>query len=193
MIPLLNQSIVGEQWVQNHSFFCLRNDSWQLQGMDTGYNDHDLLKVVDDTTSLRDDEAAWHEAQVAGSGGRKIILFSHHQLFSAFATIGPSPPKTFINPSLLANLTDWQAKGQIVAWLWGHEHLLEVYAARRLDGSGIARSSAGASATAPSRSSTTRAPTRRNRAAPRSRPPPTSPTATSRRATTASSTTTATP
>lgn len=141
MIPRLNAGINGGQWVQNNSFFCLRNDSWQLQGMDTGYNDHDLPEVGDDTTSLRDDEAAWHDAQVASAGGRRVILLSHHQLFSAFAAIGashqdPTNPSHFINPSLLANLTAWQAKAQIVAWLWGHEHLLEVYAAPGADGSG---------------------------------------------------------
>lgn len=59
-------------------------------------------------------------------GRIKVILFSHHQLFSAFLKIGGA----YRNPSLLDNLREWQAagNGNIVAWLWGHEHLLEVYA-----------------------------------------------------------------
>jgi hypothetical protein len=132
---MLAQLNLGAAQVQQNSFFCLQNDSWQLEGMDTGYNDHDLLKVADDTTKLRSDEAAWHTKQLAAAGTRKVILLSHHQLFSAFATIGAvgSSGPSYQNPYLLQNLATWRPSGapgnpNIVAWLWGHEHLLEVYA-----------------------------------------------------------------
>lgn len=127
MLARLNQGVPNAS-VQANSFFCLRNDAWQLQGMDTGYNDSDLLHVADDTTHLRDDEAAWHQAQLASAGGRQVILFSHHQLFSAFEQIGG----LWQNPSLTANLAAWRGvrpTPNIVAWLWGHEHVLEVYQA----------------------------------------------------------------
>lgn len=118
--------------IQKHSFFCLQNDSWQLEGMDTGYQDHDLNKVADDTTRLRKAEADWHERQLEAAGGRKVILFSHHQLYSAFTTIGKvgSAGPQYRNPHLTKNLDTWRKKGKpnIVAWLWGHEHLLEIYA-----------------------------------------------------------------
>jgi len=131
MLPLLNHGIPTGQ-VQQNSFFCLQNDSWQLEGMDTGYYDHDLLKVGDDITHLRKDEVAWHKKQLTAAGNRKVILFSHHQLFSAFATIGAtgSSGPSYQNPHLLKNLADWRkgANPNIVAWFWGHEHLLEVYA-----------------------------------------------------------------
>jgi hypothetical protein len=131
ILPQINLGVANGQ-VQKNSFFCLQNDSWQLEGMDTGYNDHDLLKVADDTTKLRPDEAQWHEQQLAAAGNRKVILFSHHQLFSAFATIGAvgsSGPK-YKNHHLAENLKRWRSCGnpKIVAWFWGHEHLLEVYA-----------------------------------------------------------------
>lgn len=126
MLARLNQGVPNAA-VQANSFFCLRNAAWQLQGMDTGYNDSDLLKVADDTTHLRDDEAAWHRAQLAGAGGRQVILFSHHQLFSAFEQIGG----LWQNPSLTANLAAWRRASSpppsIAAWLWGHEHVLQVY------------------------------------------------------------------
>lgn len=132
MLPQLNQGLTHAA-TQQHSFFCLRNDSWQLQGMDTGYNDHDLLKVNDDITQLRDDEASWHAQQLESAGGRKVILFSHHQLFSAFEAIGAvgSAGPQYQNPFLLANLQAWQSSSRpnIVAWFWGHEHLLEIYGA----------------------------------------------------------------
>jgi hypothetical protein len=124
--------------IQRNSFFCLQNEWWQLEGMDTGYNDHDLLRVADDITHLQDVEAAWHQHQLAGAGTRRVILFSHHQLFSAFATIGAtgqSGPQ-FQNPYLTQNLQDWRAAAapNIVAWYWGHEHLLEVYAVPGMPG-----------------------------------------------------------
>jgi 3',5'-cyclic AMP phosphodiesterase CpdA len=140
ILPQINLGIANGQ-IQENSFFCLQNDSWQLEGMDTGYNDHDLLKVADDITKLRSDEAAWHEQQLKAAGTRKVILFSHHQLFSAFATIGAvgsSGPK-YQNPYLLQNLATWRSCGNpnIVAWLWGHEHLLEVYAVPGTQGTNL--------------------------------------------------------
>jgi predicted MPP superfamily phosphohydrolase len=137
MIPLLNQGVANAT-VQEFSFFCLRNDNWQLECMDTGYNDHNLKQVPDDITHLEQPEADWHEQQMLAAGARNIILMSHHQLFSSFATIGPGGT-SFQNPYLTKNLHDWRAAGvsKIVAWLWGHEHLLEVYAAPAGDGTGL--------------------------------------------------------
>ena len=125
MLARLNQGVPNAS-VQANSFFCLRNDAWQLQGMDTGYYDSDLLLVAEDDTHLRDDEAAWHQEQLAGAGGRRVILLSHHQLFSAFEQIGGA----WQNPALTQNLAAWRAVTPapgIAAWLWGHEHVLEVY------------------------------------------------------------------
>jgi Calcineurin-like phosphoesterase len=125
ILPQINIGI-PHAVIQQNSFFCLQNDNWQLEGMDTGYNDHDLLKVNTEVTQLRDDEAAWHNQHLADAGNRKVILLSHHQLFTAFGNIG----STYENPYLLENLQTWlsNVNSNIVAWFWGHEHLLEVYA-----------------------------------------------------------------
>ena len=119
---------------QEASFFCLRNDRWQLQGMDTGYFDHDVFKVAEDLTHLHPEEANWHQAQLSAAGDRKVILLSHHQLFSAFLNIGHKPTQKggdglyppAVNPSLLEVFEPYF--GQVALWLWGHEHLLEIYA-----------------------------------------------------------------
>jgi hypothetical protein len=97
--------------------------------MDTGYNDHDLILSSEDITSLGDVEAAWHQQQLCGAGSRRVILVSHHQLFSAFTRIGRSGTN-YQNPYLAKNLEDWRAAGAtgIAGWLWGHEHLLQIYA-----------------------------------------------------------------
>lgn len=122
-IPQLNEGVPNAP-VQTHSFWALVADGWQLQGMDTGYHDSDLFKVAEDYTHLRDDEAAWHLQQMGDTGGRTVILFSHHQLVSAFEPIKGK----WENPRLAANLASWQGAGaSISAWLWGHEHVLEIY------------------------------------------------------------------
>jgi predicted phosphodiesterase len=134
ILPLLNQGVPNAS-VQENSFLCLQNDQWQLQCMDTGYNDHDLKDVAADITHLEPAETEWHQSQLLAAGSRKIILISHHQLFSAFATIGAG----YQNPFLTKNLADWRAAGvsNITVWLWGHEHLLEIYAPPASDGSGL--------------------------------------------------------
>ena len=96
MLPQLNLGIPHAA-VQQHSFFCLRNEHWQLECMDTGYNDHDLLRISDDITHLQEIEAAWHQKQLSEAGTRQIILMSHHQLYSAFMAIGRSGT-SFTNP-----------------------------------------------------------------------------------------------
>jgi hypothetical protein len=123
MIPQLNQDVPNAT-VQQHSFWSLVNDAWQLEGLDTGYHDSDLLEVGEDTTHLRDDEAAWHTQQLAKAGNRKVILFSHHQLYSTLEAIGGA----WRNPKLEDNLAAWQAvTPNLVGWLWGHEHVLGIY------------------------------------------------------------------
>jgi hypothetical protein len=123
VLPQLNAGVPNAS-VQAHSFWALTNEWWQLQGMDTGYNDSDLLTVGADNTQLRPDEAQWHTQQLAAAGTRTVILFSHHQLYSNFEPIGGA----WRNPHLEANLQSWrQVTPNVVAWFWGHEHVLEVY------------------------------------------------------------------
>lgn len=123
VLPQLNAGVPNAS-VQANSFWALTNPWWQLEGMDTGYYDSDLLTVGADTTQLRPDEAQWHTQQLAAAGTRTVILFSHHQLYSTFEAIGGA----WRNPSLEANLQSWrQVTPNIVAWFWGHEHVLGVY------------------------------------------------------------------
>jgi hypothetical protein len=114
--------------VQGASFFCLRNRNWQLQGMDTGYGDHDVFTDANDITQLQQSEVEWHKDKIASAGGRKIVLLSHHQLYSAFQNVGKQG-NNYYNPSLLGNFQDAMNNGAITAWFWGHEHLLELYGA----------------------------------------------------------------
>jgi Calcineurin-like phosphoesterase len=116
---------------QQSSFFCLRSDDafWQILAMDTGLHDYSPISVTDALTFVEEDEQDWLEQRVAEFGGRTILV-SHHQLFSAFSQIGKARADgSFLsyNPNLLALFKRLKAKGQIAAWLWGHEHNLCIY------------------------------------------------------------------
>src|SRR5262249_41446364 len=72
-------------------------------GLDTGYYEHDLAMG----------QAEWLEGLVAGAGGRKVILFTHHQPFSLAEKQGPK---------LVEKLGALLERRRIFAWYWGHEH-----------------------------------------------------------------------
>jgi 3',5'-cyclic AMP phosphodiesterase CpdA len=113
--------------LQTNSFFCLRGSGWQILGMDTGLHDDDVFDVATSMTYLESSELAWHKDKIANAGGRRTILLSHHQLFSAFSAIGPEDNgDRSMNALLQSQFGD--VLGQVDAWFWGHEHNLEIYA-----------------------------------------------------------------
>ena len=120
---------------QPASYFCLRNQYWQLLGADTGRNDFDPLEGGGGATWIRDydegetfSELAWHKDKLVNAGGRKTVLFTHHQLFTRNASIahkGLSPSKRAVNELLLKQLGGFLP--DIGLWIWGHEHNQLVY------------------------------------------------------------------
>ncbi len=114
---------------QPASFFCLRTKHWQMLAMDTGLHDYSPISVMDVLTFIEKDEEDWHRRRIEEFGG-KTILLSHHQLFSAFSSIGkPVGGKPIpYNPRLLQTFKSLRAGGKpIPAWFWGHEHNLCIY------------------------------------------------------------------
>lgn len=93
---------------QKASYFALENDHWLLVGLDTAYADHDL----------HGDQVAWLTRLVDRAGGRRVILFSHHQPFSLLDSQGPK---------LVEKLGTLLGAGKIFAWYWGHEHRCVLY------------------------------------------------------------------
>lgn len=104
---------------QPASYFCLRNADWQFVAMDTGLHDADALGSQ--PTFLEDTEVEWMQDKVQNAGGRKTVLLSHHQLFTAYEDIGGG----FLNPKLNAQVSPILDK--VTAWLWGHEHNQVIY------------------------------------------------------------------
>jgi hypothetical protein len=95
-------------WHNSSSFFALENDHWRILGLDTAYDDFDL----------RSPQPRWVKENMDQAASRKIMLLSHHQLFSAYESGGPKL-KTKLGPVLVN-------KG-ITSWFWGHEHRCVLY------------------------------------------------------------------
>jgi outer membrane protein assembly factor BamB len=121
----------GSNCQQPASYFCLRtaDDSIQFLGMDTGYNDHDPLDAVHTWTliapALQPNEIAWHQDKLNNFKGT-TVLFSHHQLFSATATLNHYWYGTpYLNDSLYSTFQPYFES--IAGWIWGHEHSLAAY------------------------------------------------------------------
>ncbi len=93
---------------QPASYFALQNDHWLLVGLDSAYEDHDLAGA----------QADWLGRIVANAGGRRLVLFSHHQPFSLLDKQGPK---------LVGKLGALLADRKIFAWYWGHEHRCVLY------------------------------------------------------------------
>jgi len=116
---------------QPSSYFALRSEdaAWQFLAMDTGYSDHNPFDVTNVLVALTPEEEAWHLDKISEFPGSTILL-SHHQLFSAYAAIGPADGqgrRQPVNPKLLKTLQALQATKPIAAWFWGHEHTFTVY------------------------------------------------------------------
>lgn len=93
---------------QTSSYFAFRNSNWLLIFLDTAYVDHDMDAK----------QVGWLNTVIGEAGRRKIVLFSHQQLFSRLDVQGPKLRKA------LAAVLDGKL---ITAWYWGHEHQCVLY------------------------------------------------------------------
>lgn len=108
---------------QPASYFCLRNDQWQLVALDTGYKDAipAMNLAMNRATSLQNTEVEWLGERIRQADGRKTVLLSHHQLFSAYDEFAGHA----VNKTLLDQVESFMP--QVTAWFWGHEHDLIIY------------------------------------------------------------------
>lgn len=119
-----------DQIGQQASYFCLQNPNWQFLAMDTGYNDNNPFTVATNMTSLVKAgswaEEDWLLDKINLAAPRKIVLLSHHQLFSPFGSVGTvdSQPCAY-NRNLRGSFQ--AVMSQIAYWFWGHEHTLAIF------------------------------------------------------------------
>jgi hypothetical protein len=122
-----------DQLGQPASFFCLRNEHWQLLALDTGLHEHDAQTADSCVTFVEPSEVLWHQDKIRNASGRKTILLSHHQPFGvARGGVGLSADgrPLAVNPNLWRAISEnGVSPRDISLWLWGHEHNLVVYEA----------------------------------------------------------------
>ncbi len=113
---------------QPASFFCLRNQNWQILAGDTGYNDFNPFNRAEDATWIRDrdegdtySELDWHKDKLVNAASRRTILLTHHPLFTRNSSIAGQA----VNPYLQEQFGGYLP--ELALWLWGHEHNLVVY------------------------------------------------------------------
>ena len=96
------------RFAQHGSCFAQHNDDWLLIHLDTAYDEHDL----------HGGQAEWALSLARRFADHRLMLFSHHQPFSAFEKQGPK---------LQHKLAPLLATKRVAAWYWGHEHLCARY------------------------------------------------------------------
>jgi hypothetical protein len=84
------------------SFFSLANERWKILGLDTAWEDGALCAP----------QPAWLDEETRGRS-KKVILLSHHQLFSAYDRVSEA-----LGDAVFPILGQQPA----TAWFWGHEH-----------------------------------------------------------------------
>lgn len=119
-----------DQIGQQASYFCLQNDDWMFLAIDTGFHDNNPFTIATNMTQLviqgNWSEAAWHLDQINRAADRKIVLLSHHQLFSSFSSVGCVNGENYAyNPNLYQVFEPVLPK--LEWWFWGHEHTLGIF------------------------------------------------------------------
>jgi hypothetical protein len=95
------------------SFFRLSSPSWEFVGLDTSWDPHVLSAGA---VAVLEDPQAGYAAKVAReSAGKKLALFSHHQLTSVY-------DQKDLGPELGRKLAPLLSGNRVTAWWWGHEH-----------------------------------------------------------------------
>jgi Calcineurin-like phosphoesterase len=97
-----------KKFKQPASYFALQNDHWLLVGLDSAFKEWELVN----------DQIPWLKNLIANAGERRVILFSHHQLYSWM-----EKPKSKMQSQLGELLTN----KKIFGWYWGHEHRCMIY------------------------------------------------------------------
>lgn len=112
---------------QPASYFCLRNDHWQLLAIGAPPEIGNPLSAQAAAPDIDPLEAEWQRDKIATANGRKTVMMSHYQLFTASGNIARNADNQplAVNPVFMdefaSNLVD------IDVWLWGHEHNLAAF------------------------------------------------------------------
>jgi hypothetical protein len=98
------------------SYFALENEHWLIAGLDTAWESEGMRG---DTGGLQAPQFDWLLELLASRRKKRLMLLSHHQLFSHYELDSPLLMQR-LEPIL-------NARPPIDAWFWGHEHRCAVY------------------------------------------------------------------
>ena len=112
---------------QPASYFCLRNDHWQVLAIGAPPEVGNPMASQYKVPPIDPKEAEWHRHKIDTADGRKTIMLSHYQLFTASGNIARTPENLLmaLNPVLFNEFGEHLT--EIDAWLWGHEHNLAAF------------------------------------------------------------------
>ena len=112
---------------QPASYFCLRNDDWQILAIGAPPEIGDPMSSQTKLPSIDPKEVEWHQHKLDTADGRKTVMLSHYQLFTASGNIA----RDVDNNPIALNPIFYEAfgsrLGNIDTWLWGHEHNLAAF------------------------------------------------------------------
>lgn len=116
-----------EELGQPASYFCLRNIHWQILSIGAPPQVGKPTDAISAIPTIEPKEVTWHQDKLKGAQGRKTVMLSHYQLFTASGNIG----RTEDNRPLALNPVLYEAfnnhLSDIDLWLWGHEHNLVAF------------------------------------------------------------------
>jgi hypothetical protein len=98
------------------SYFALENENWLIVGLDTAWESQG---ISGDTGGLQAPQIDWLLDLVTSRRQKRLILLSHHQLFSGYEHDSPLMMER-LEPVLSREVP-------VDAWFWGHEHRCAVY------------------------------------------------------------------
>lgn len=112
---------------QPASYFCLRNEHWQILAIGAPPEIGDPMASQTKVPPIDPKEAEWHRHKIDTADGRKTVMLSHYQLFTASGNIARTLDNRpmAVNPVLYEEFENHL--GEIDAWLWGHEHNLAAF------------------------------------------------------------------
>jgi Calcineurin-like phosphoesterase len=95
------------------SWFTLRSGQWNVLGLDTAWNDHLPFGWLQGHLYGSQDKQV---AVAAADPERKLLLLSHHQLFTA------NDEDQDVGEKIQEELKETLAGPGVDVWFWGHEH-----------------------------------------------------------------------
>jgi len=109
---------------QPASYFCLRNEHWQILSVGAPPEPGKVVDALSAIPAVDSKEVEWHKHKLDTASGRKSVMLSHYQLFTASGNIGRTEDNRplALNPVLYDAFSSYFS--EIDLWLWGHEHNL---------------------------------------------------------------------